>query len=109
MVGGSARRRRRHALKTQALQIQLVDEDIDHPDRIILGHIIIETFGKQRRLPAVCTLNEAAHTHLLLTPEGYPDLLDPAAFSHSLDSEPTFKRSALTLFQIAISDHAVTL
>ncbi len=67
MVGGPSRRRRRHALEPKTLQVQLVDEDIDHPDRIILGHVVVETFGKQRLLPAIRTLNEAAHTHLLLT------------------------------------------
>ena len=70
MVSGPSRRCGRHPLKPQPLQIQLVDEDIDHPDRIILGHIVIKTLGKQRLLPAICTLNEAAHTHLLLTSEG---------------------------------------
>lgn len=68
------------------LQVQLVDEDIDHPDRIILRHIVVETLGKQRLLPTIRTLNEAAHTHLLLTPGSYPNSLDPKAFSHSLDS-----------------------
>jgi len=70
MISRSTRRRRRHTVEAEALQIQLIDEDIDHSDRIILGHIVIETFGKQRRLPAICTLNEAAHTHLLLTSGG---------------------------------------
>ncbi len=70
MIGRPARRRRRHSVEAQTPQIQLVDEDVDHPDRIILGHIVVETFGKQRLLPAIGTLNEAAHTHLLLTPEG---------------------------------------
>ena len=67
VIGRSARRRRRHAVEPQPLQIQFVNEDIDHADRIILSHIVVETFGKQRRLPAICTLNEAAHTHLLPT------------------------------------------
>ncbi|MNE98776.1 hypothetical protein D3C80_1973430 [compost metagenome] len=70
MVGGASRCRRRHTVEAEALKIQLIDEDIDHADRIILGHIVVETFGKQRRLPAICTLNEAAHTHLLTTSGG---------------------------------------
>ncbi|GEM_PF-3328955 len=84
MIGRPARRRRRHALEAQTLQIQLVDEDIHHPDWIILGHIVVETFGKQRLLPAIGTLNEAAHTHLLKTSGGYPNSLELEAFSHSL-------------------------
>lgn len=31
---------------------------------------VIQTFGKQRWLPAICTLNEAAHNYPLLTSGG---------------------------------------
>ena len=64
MIGRPARRRRNHPLKAQTLQIQFVDKDIDDPDGIILGHIVIETLGKQRLLLAICTLNEAAHRRM---------------------------------------------
>ena len=67
MIGRPARRSRRHAVEAKPPQIKFVDEDIDNPDRIILGHKVVETIGKQRLLPAICTLNEAAHTHLLKT------------------------------------------
>ncbi|WP_374322424.1 hypothetical protein, partial [Brevundimonas sp.] len=56
---------------------------------------VVEALGKQRLLPAVCTLNEAAHTHLLKTSGGYPNSLELEAFSHSLDSLGTFGPSAL--------------
>lgn len=70
MISRSSRRRRRHTLEAQAHQVQFVDEYIDHSDWTILGHIVIQTFGKQRWLPAICTLNEAAHSYLLLTSGG---------------------------------------
>src|SRR5690606_93375 len=47
--------------RTPAPSDPFVDEDIDHPDRIVLSHIVIQTFRKQRGLPTICTLNEAAH------------------------------------------------
>jgi hypothetical protein len=56
------------------LTVRRSDEEIDHPDRIILGHIVIATFGKQRGLPTACTL----------TTGSCPNSPDPKAFSHSL-------------------------
>jgi len=70
VIGRSARRRRRHTLEAQTPQIQFIDKDIDDPDGVILGHIVIETLGKQSLLPAIYTLNEAVHTHLLKTSGG---------------------------------------
>lgn len=61
MIAGATRRLRHDPLEAQVSQIQFVDKDIDHTNRVLLGHIVIETFGKQRRLPAICTLNKAAH------------------------------------------------
>lgn len=84
MIGGATRRGRRYAFEAKPSQIQIIDENIDHPNRVVVSHIVIETFGKQRLLSAVCTLDEAAHFHLLMTSEGYPDLPDLTGFSHSL-------------------------
>ena len=38
-------------------EIQLLNEDIYHPDRIILVLIVVKTFGKQCRQLAICPLN----------------------------------------------------
>lgn len=38
--------------------------------QIILGHIVVETLGKQRLLPVIGPLNEAAYTHFPLTTGG---------------------------------------
>ncbi len=64
MIGRASRRRRCHTVEAERTQVQIIDEDIDHTHRVLLGHIVVETFGKQRRLPAVATLNEAAQFHL---------------------------------------------
>src|SRR5205807_10031125 len=42
-------------------QIQLVDEDVDHANRIILANPIFQAFRKERALSAVRAFNEALH------------------------------------------------
>ena len=64
MIGRPAGRGWRHR-KAQASQIELVHEDVDHPHRVVLRHVVIKAAGKQRRLPAVFTFDEAGH---LITP-----------------------------------------
>src|SRR2546430_4448538 len=32
----------------RSLQVQLIDEYIHHPDRVVLGDVIVQEFGKQR-------------------------------------------------------------
>jgi hypothetical protein len=43
------------------MQIQFVDEDVDHPNRIVLSHEIVEELGEQNALRSVFTLNKALH------------------------------------------------
>jgi hypothetical protein len=45
-------------------QIELIDEDIDYPDRIILIDPVLQAFGKQRDLFAIRSFNEAPHSIL---------------------------------------------
>ena len=61
MVGRPARRLRHNAREPQRRQVQLVDEHVDHPDRVVLRHIVIQILRKQNALPAVLTLDEATH------------------------------------------------
>src|SRR5437660_12207744 len=42
-------------------QIQLVDEDVDHANRIILANPIFQAFRKERALSAIRAFNEALH------------------------------------------------
>ena len=42
-------------------QIELLDKDIDHTNRIVLVDPIFQAFGKQRRLPTIHPLNKALH------------------------------------------------
>src|SRR6266478_4371312 len=42
-------------------QIEFIDEDVDHPNRVILANPVFQAFGKQRALSAIHALNEAPH------------------------------------------------
>ena len=61
MVGRPARRLRHDARKSQRMQIQFVDEDVDHPHRIVLSHVIVEELGEQNALRSVFALNKPLH------------------------------------------------
>ena len=54
--------RRGRAGKAQKRHIQLVDEQVDHPDRIIFGHIIVDAGRQENLLSAVTPLDETTHT-----------------------------------------------
>ena len=47
MVGRTARLFRDDALKSQPSQIQLVDEHVDRPHRIVFSHVIVNELGEQ--------------------------------------------------------------
>jgi hypothetical protein len=51
--------------EAQVLQIELLDEGINNPDWIILGHPVIQPLRKQEALRARLTLNESTHRPLL--------------------------------------------
>ena len=42
-------------------QIEFLDKDVDHPNRIVLADPVFQAFRKQRALPAIRPLNEAPH------------------------------------------------
>jgi hypothetical protein len=50
VIGGSTRHRGPHALEPKRVQVQLFDEDFDHPNRVVLGHVIVEQVRQQQRL-----------------------------------------------------------
>ena len=53
---------RHHAGKAQGAQVEFVNEDIDHADRIVLRHIVFQSIWLQRRLPPILTFNETLHS-----------------------------------------------
>ena len=48
-------------VKSQRRQIEFIDKDVDHLNRIVLIDPVCKTFRKQRRLPAINPFNEALH------------------------------------------------
>jgi hypothetical protein len=49
------------AREPQNTQVQLVDEHIDHPYRVLVRYVFIQKFRKQDGLPTILTLDEALH------------------------------------------------
>ena len=62
-------------------KVKLVDEHVDHPDRVLLRDIVIQIFWKQDGLTVVLTLDEALHLRLR---SSVVEILTQPAFSHSL-------------------------
>src|SRR6266581_1833576 len=48
-------------IKPQSGEVEFVNEGIDRPNWIVPIDPILQTFGKQRRLPPIDPLNEAPH------------------------------------------------
>src|SRR6266700_2779741 len=48
-------------IEPQSGEVEFVNEGIDRPNWIVAIDPILQTFGKQRRLPAIDPLNEAPH------------------------------------------------
>ncbi len=61
MIGRPACRRRRHPRKAQGGQVQFVDEDLDHPNRVLLVDVILQAMRQQRRLHPVFAIDEPMH------------------------------------------------
>jgi hypothetical protein len=81
MVGRTARRLWSDALKPQRPQIQLVDEHVDHPHRIVFSHVIVEELGEQNALRSVLALNKTLHQS---PRSSSSQIIADSAFSHSL-------------------------
>jgi hypothetical protein len=71
MIGRTARRLRHDALKPQPPQIQLVDEDVDRPHRIVFSYVVVKKLGEQNALRSVLALDKALHPEPRLNPSGF--------------------------------------
>src|SRR6202011_5207626 len=61
--------RRRHALEAKTREIQSVDEDIDHPNRVVLDDKVVKTLGQQRNLGPALAFDESLHAAALNKPD----------------------------------------
>ena len=58
--------------KTQVGQIEFIDKDLNHANRIVLANPVCHAFRKKRALPAIRPLNKALHLILpQITRESY--------------------------------------
>src|SRR5258708_7365024 len=48
-------------MEPQAREVEFLNKGVDRPNRIALIDPVLQTLGKQRRLPAIDPLNEAPH------------------------------------------------
>src|SRR5437660_1314634 len=61
MIGRSARCFRIDTSEPMLSQIEPLDKDVNHANRIVLANPFFQAFRKQRALPAIRALNEAPH------------------------------------------------
>jgi len=46
VIGRAARDRWRRTVETKIRKLQLVDEGVYDPDRVVLSDVVVDTFGK---------------------------------------------------------------
>src|SRR6266567_4553183 len=61
MIGRAARCFRIDPAEPVLSQIEPLDKDVNHANRIVLANPVFQAFRKQRALPAIRALNEAPH------------------------------------------------
>ncbi|AIN61280.1 hypothetical protein HMPREF2886_22945 [Pseudomonas sp. HMSC066A08] len=61
MVSGATCFSRDDALETQLAKVEFIDENIDHPHRVGVRHVVIQALGKQRALASMLSLDKTLH------------------------------------------------
>ena len=51
----------RFCLEARPRDIQIIDEHIDHPNRVVFGNVVVKSFGKQRALITIFAFDKPAH------------------------------------------------
>ena len=86
MVGRPPRHTRFNPTKPQLAELERVNEEINHPNRVVFSDVIVEPFGKQNTLGTIFTLNESFHiASRLNTLVSIPE----SPFSHTLGQKET--------------------
>lgn len=62
MIGWPPRRGGLNPFEAKRSHVHLINEGFNDPDRVILGHIIIQRLRQQQGLPPVFTLNLSSHS-----------------------------------------------
>ena len=61
MVGGPTCFSQDDTVETQLAKVEVIDENIDHPHRIGVRHIVIQALGKQRAMASMLSLDKTLH------------------------------------------------
>ena len=69
MVRRTARCRPIDTFKSECRKIELVNKDLNHTDRVVLGDVVIQAFRQQRDLRSVLTLDESLHAPATKKPD----------------------------------------
>ena len=90
MIGGSPCRFRIDPAEIERTEIKLLDKHVNHTNRVVLVDPIIQAFGKQCRLPAIHSLDEALHRDLppKIASPFYHAGLSCGVFSHRCAGRP---------------------
>ncbi len=80
MIPRATRPRGRGAVEPEGRKIQILHEEIDHTNRVILVHPVLQPLGKQRGLIPRDALDEPRHSRSHPLAQGY----NGQGFSHSL-------------------------
>ena len=84
MVGRTTRFSRIDTLEPERSEIEFIDENVNHPNRVFFGDVIIQALRQQRDLRPGLTLNEPLHDRLRRDLDDQK-VRQSQVFSHSLD------------------------
>jgi len=79
------------AYKTQLVQIETVDEHVDHAHRVVLAHIIVERCREKCALPPTNSFNKALHSDAASTEVGQVRHQCQRRTGHTRPRDPTVK------------------
>ena len=84
MVRGPTCFSRDDTLETQLAKVELIDENIDHPYRVGVRHVVIQALGKQRALASMLSLDKTLHWRpLLISNPSNHSKVDASVFTQS--------------------------
>ncbi|GEM_PF-1802487 len=89
MVGRTTRCSRIDTLEPERSEVEFIDENVNHPNRVFFGDVIVQALRQQRDLRPGFTFNESLHDR----PRHDLDdqkVRQSRAFSHSLDPKLPF-------------------
>ncbi|MNM65197.1 hypothetical protein D3C81_766270 [compost metagenome] len=96
MVGRTTRCSRINTHEPERSQVEFIDENVDHPNWVFFGDVIIQALRQQRDLRPGVTFNEPRHDR---PRHDFYDqkVRQSQVFSHSLDPKRTVEKGGFRL------------